>query len=111
MEKNPLDGGLDSDFNNSTRSSFPPTNTASSVRVSYIAGTVLWPVFATTMEYNERDFGILNSFHEKEFRCKSAFAFEQNGHVLVVKRTNSTFSWSNFLLNCSSMLLSKDYVY
>jgi hypothetical protein len=29
----------------------------------------------------------------------------------VVKRTNSTFSWSNFLLNCSSMLLSKDYVY
>jgi len=42
-------------------------NTASSVRVSYIAGTVLWPVLATTMEYNERVFATLNSFQEKEF--------------------------------------------
>jgi len=86
-------------------------NTASSVRVSYIAGTVLWPVIATTIEYNERVFATLNSFQEKESRCKSAFVCEQYGHVRVVKRTNSTFSWSNFLLSCSSMLLSIDSIY
>lgn len=111
MEKNPLVGGFDSDSNNSTRSSFPPINTASSVRVSYNAGTVLWPVFATTLVYSERDFAILNSFHENEFRCKSAFAFEQKGHVRVVKRTKSTFSCSNFLFSCPAMLLSNGSVY